>query len=152
MTSMSDQDVLNTLSCTQIRWSQAAGAMKLQLDRARLAVLLLSAGELRRLENGHDVLSHREFAEDGCLLGQIADAQLRPLVHRHPADLHIRNIDIAKGWLFQTDNHIKCRRFAGAVRSQQSDNFPFVNPQGNPIDYIAALIGFYQIFCFNMHA
>jgi hypothetical protein len=43
MTSISDQETVNTLLRNQIRWSRTADALKRRLDRARLAVLVLSA-------------------------------------------------------------------------------------------------------------
>ena len=93
-------------------------------------------------QDGHDIFLHRKVAENRSLLGQIADAQACPLVHRHAADIDIGNQHLPGSWPLKAYNHVKGSSLAGTIRPQQTHNLPLFYTQGYAVYYIALLKGF----------
>ena len=113
-------------------------------------VLLLRLGEVRRLENGHDVLFDRELAEDGRFLREVADAERSALVHRHLADVHIREVHLAGRRALEAHDHVERRRLARTVRPEQPDDLPLLHAQGDAVHDRALLECLHKIFRFDM--
>src|SRR5438270_13826330 len=110
---------------------------------ASLPALVLR--QWQRLQNRHDVLFHRHFAENRFLLRQISHAEPRPLVHRIIRDIVSAKNNAPAVWPNQSDNHVKAGCLAGAVRPEQTDNLAFARADVNPIDDRPAAVNFYEL-------
>ena len=73
------------------------------------------------LQDGADVVFHRQSPKDRCLLRQVADAETRALVHREMR--HVEAVDLDRPGIGadQPGNHVEDGGLAGAVRSEQAD-------------------------------
>jgi hypothetical protein len=99
------------------------------------------------LQDGADVLLHRQPAEDRCLLGQVADAEAGALVHRKarhvvPVDLDRSGVDAD-----QPGDHVEDGGLARAVRSEEADGFAAAKRQRNVLHNHPALEGAPQAPC-----
>ena len=72
------------------------------------------------LHDGINVVLHAHLAEHRCLLGQIADANLRSFVHRQVGDVLFVEKHLARIGLDETDHHIERRGLARAVGAEQT--------------------------------
>src|SRR5262245_15397513 len=86
------------------------------------ALAALLRPEVERLQDGEDVLLDGELAEDRCFLRQVADPPARALVHRQLGEVLAIEEDLSAVGVLQPHDHVKARRLAGAVRSEQPDD------------------------------
>src|SRR5690606_41941205 len=70
---------------------------------------------LDHLEHAHDVLLDRHAAEDAGFLGQVAEAEDRPPVHRKICDIDTVHQDAAAVGPHQTHDRVEAGGLAGAV-------------------------------------
>ena len=78
---------------------------------------------LDHFERGHDVLFDGKAAEDARLLRQVADAEAGAAEHRQAGDIVPVQRDAPGIGPHEAHDHIKGCRFAGAVGTQQADDF-----------------------------
>ena len=69
--------------------------------------MLFGRSHFSHLEYGEDVVFHREFAEYGVFLRQIAYAVLGAFVHREMSYVHIVDEYLSAVGLHQPDYHVK---------------------------------------------
>jgi hypothetical protein len=94
-----------------------------------------------RLEDGQDVLLHRQLAEDGRLLRQVADAAAGPLVHPQAGDVLAVRGARGRRRRDEADDHVEGRGLAGPVRAEEADHLARADPQVDPVDDRAASVG-----------
>src|SRR5690606_13622693 len=70
-----------------------------------------------QLQHGADVFFDRQSAKDGGILGQIGQAQARPLVHGHGSNGRAINFNTACIGGHNAHNHIEAGGFASPVRA-----------------------------------
>lgn len=114
--------------------------------------LRLASGAIKvfaRLEDGHDVVGHRQLAEDRCLLRQIADAGARAAVHGLMADVEIIDQHAALIGAHQADDHVETGGLAGAIGTEQADDLAAFDAQADVTHDLAALVAFRQVLGFE---
>src|SRR5438132_13179741 len=109
------------------------------------AVLPLRLAQRQRLQNRHDVLLDCHFAKNRFFLRQITHPEPRALVHWIIGNVRAGKNDAATVWPNESDNHVKGRRLAGAVRAQQADDLAGAGVDVDSIDDRAAAINFYEL-------
>src|SRR6185436_12050715 len=72
---------------------------------------------------------------DGRLLGEIADAALRPQVHRQVGDVVLAEEDAPLVRRGQTDHHVERRGLAGAVGAEQADDLARADLDRDVLDH-----------------
>ena len=117
--------------------------LRQQLLAPRLALLLLS---LQRLEDRHEILLDGQLAEDRFLLRQITHAHPRPPVHRVIGDVVPFEDHLAAIRPHQAHDHVKAGRLPGAVRPEQPDDFPALEPDIDPVHHRAAAVNLDELF------
>src|SRR5579863_9949103 len=75
-----------------------------------------------RLEDGEYVALDREPPKDGSLLWQVAEAELRPPMHRQRREIRVSEGDATRIAGHQAHDHVESRRLARTIRSQQTDH------------------------------
>jgi len=94
-----------------------------------------------RLEDGEDILLHRELAEDRWLLRQIADAKIpRTQVHRHARNVGIVHHDASGLRHDQSYDHVKAGCLPGAVRTEETDHLAARDLDVDPANDLPALV------------
>ena len=107
------------------------------------ANVAFGVGNRLRFEDAHDVVFNGELAEDGWLLGQVADAVIAgPQVHGNAGDLSIVDHDATRFGNHQAHNHVKTGSFACAVGAKQPDNFSSGDGEVDLANYLPAAVGF----------
>ena len=109
------------------------------------AVLPLRLAQRQRLQNRHDVLLDCHFAKNRFFLRQITHPEPRALVHWIIGDVGAGKNDAATVWPNESDNHVKGRRLAGAVRAEQADDLAGAGVNIDSINDRAAAINFYEL-------
>ena len=116
---------------TQVSWDDAtAFCAKL----SKLTGLPFRLGNSQCLQNGHDIVFHRKFAENGWFLRQIPHPQTRPLVHHPLRDIFATKSNRASIRSNQPDNHVEARGLARAVRPEKPHYLPSMNLQAHVVD------------------
>src|ERR1051325_8962845 len=69
-------------------------------------------------EHGENVLGRRHLAKHGRFLRQVTDAETRAQIHRQLREILIAEQDVATVRTFESDDHVKGRSLAGAVRAE----------------------------------
>src|SRR6185437_1360927 len=96
-------------------------------------------------QNREDILLDRELAENGGLLGEVANAEASAFVHRQPGDVVLLKLHRALVGFDDAHDHVERRRFAGAVRTEKANDLSGFNAHGHAIDDPALAIGLDQI-------
>ena len=94
-----------------------------------------------QLENGSDVVLDRESPENRRLLGQIADAEACPAVHRQMRDLCPIERDRALVGGDEPGDHVEHRGLSGAIGSKQSHGLSATDSEADPPHHRPAPIG-----------
>src|SRR5919109_1825383 len=94
----------------------------------------LGTRQRHRFENCEDVFFDSELSKDRWFLGQIPDAEAGALIHRHIGDVTTVEEYSAFLWLYQPDDHVERRGFAGAFRAENPDDLPLLQSQGHIVD------------------
>ncbi len=115
-----------------------------QLRATAIPVKLLAS-----LQDRHDVVGDREFAEDRRFLRKIADTGAGATVHRLVADVQIVNQHAALVRLNQADDHVETGGLAGTVGAEQADDLAAVNRQADIAHDLTAFIGLGQMLGFQ---
>ena len=97
-------------------------------------------------QDGQDVLLDSELAQNGWLLGKIADAQPRPPVHRQTGDGPSQELYRAAVRPDNAHDHIEGGGFPGAVRTQQAHDFPRRNGNRDSVHHAALAVFLDQPF------
>ena len=95
-----------------------------------------------RLEDRHDVLPHRQAAEDRRLLREVAEAHPGADVHgaaRQFVPVEAHGARVAGD---QADDHVEARRLARPVGSEQADDLPALHGEADVVDDGAAAVAF----------
>src|SRR4029450_479635 len=79
--------------------------------------------EVLQLEDRAYVLRYRKLAEDRRFLRQIGKAEARAGVDRKARQVASVELDAPAIGRDETNDHVKARRLAGAVRAEQPDDF-----------------------------
>ena len=108
---------------------------RFELVLARVPVLL------PQLQHRAQVLLDAQPAEDRGLLRQVADAEPRPLVHRHPGDVVAVDLDPALVDGHEAGDHVETGRLAGAVRAEQPHCLAAPHHQRHAVDHAPRAIG-----------
>src|SRR5262245_38942494 len=103
-----------------------------QLLEPRLA---LGARHRHGLEHRHQVVAHRELAEDARLLRQVAEPGARPLVDRLVGDVAPVEQDPPLVGLEQPDDHVERRGLARPVGPEQTDHFALAHLDGDVVHH-----------------
>ena len=101
----------------------------------------------QRLQDRHDVLVHRQLAEYGRLLRQVADAQACPLVHRHIGDVRFVNEDAPRIRADQADDHVERSGLARAVGAEQADHTSPLHGEGEIADDLPTSVALGESGC-----
>lgn len=118
--------------------------IELRYETLKFVALVFARG-VSHLEDGADVVLDRQFAENGRLLREIADAVLCAAINRILGDVEVIEEDTALVRLYQTDGHIECRSLACSVRPEQSDNLTLSDINRNMVDNRAFTVFFDKI-------
>lgn len=102
--------------------------------------------EVRHLQHGVDVVFYSELSKDRGFLRQIANTQLRALVHRHLGDVPLIQKNIALVGLDEADRHVEGRRFARAVGAEQAYDLTTVYVKRYILHYRAGAVFFVEVF------
>src|SRR5579859_674377 len=123
---------------------RAANVADAQLLEQLLEALLAGRPlEVRaRLEDGEHVVLDRELAEDGCLLRQVAESQLRAPVHRQQCDVRIAEVDAAGVAGNEADDHVEGGGLAGAVRSEQPHHLAALELERQIAHHLTGFVAF----------
>ena len=113
--------------------------------------MLLFFAELRRFQQGQEVVLYGQLTEDRCFLRQIADAVGRPLVDGKLSNIVSVNRDFAGCRPLDADNHVEGRRLPRPVRAEETYDFSLVDTNADTVDGISFFIRFYEIFGLNEH-
>ncbi len=117
-----------------------------QIFESRLSFL---SREVPELQNGHNILFHRQFAKNGGFLRQVADPPARSPEHRPSADILFTEIDTPGIGPDKPNDHVKGRGFAGSVWTEQADHFARIDLQRDIADHGSPPVIFHQIFGFQ---
>src|SRR3990172_3464281 len=99
-----------------------------------------------RLEDNLNILLDGETAEDGRLLGQVADSASGPQVHRQMGDRQIVEPDVSRLWSDQTDHDVEGRRLSGAVGAKQPHDLTPFDTDIDAVDDRAVAVPFEEPF------
>ena len=112
--------------------------------------LALFAGQFAaRLQNGHDVVGHRQLAKNGRFLRQVPQAVAGATVDALAGDVAVINGNAPVIRVDDADNHVKTGGFTRTVRAEQANNLAAANLQRDIPDYLAAFVGFGEVFGFE---
>jgi hypothetical protein len=100
--------------------------------------LLLPKGE--GLQDGQDVLLHRELAEDRGLLGQVAHPQAGPLVHGDLGDVPVVQEDLPPVRGDEPHHHVEGGGLPCPVGPQEPHDLPLLDLQVHAVHHLAPLI------------
>src|SRR6218665_2964425 len=101
------------------------------------ALLAVGAGEaLLQFQHGQEVLPHRELAEDGGLLGQIAQAVEGAPVHGQGGEVLPVHVHPAGVGPHQAHDHVEARRLAGAIGAEQSHHLALGDVERHVPDHL----------------
>ena len=103
-------------------------------------------------QDGHDVLFHRKFPEDGGFLGQIANALQGPFVHGKIGNVLVIQVHMAGIRMFQSYDHVEGSGLPGTVGPQKSHNGPLFHFQADFVDHPPPGVFFYQFFRTYLHS
>jgi hypothetical protein len=106
---------------------------------------MLIRGHSSLLHNQQDIVGHRKVAEDTRLLGQIANPQTGPLVHRQVSDINLIQANSSLIRSFEASGDIKGSGFTCPIRPQQAHDFPLTYGQTNLVHYPPPTIGFANV-------
>ena len=121
-------------------------ALQPELPDQRLhAPLAFGGGEVEGLEDGAQVVLHRQAAEDRGLLRQIADAALGAQEHRHVGEVDVAEQHLALVGRRQAHHHVEGSGLAGAVGAEQADHLAGADVHRNVVDHVAAAVGLAQV-------
>ncbi len=95
----------------------------------------LGAVALAQLDHSHDVLFDAHAAEDRRLLGQIADAHARALVHGLGGDVLAIQADAAIVRRDQAGDHVETGGLAGAVRPEQAHDLAAMQGEADALHH-----------------
>ena len=109
------------------------------------AILSFRFANRQRFQNRHDVLFDRHLAKNRFLLRQITHPEPRTLVHRIIGHVRARKHHPAAVRPNESDDHVKGRRLASAVWSEQTDNLSGACVDVHSINYRATAINFYEL-------
>ncbi len=76
-----------------------------------------------QFEHGLDVFADRQLAKNGSLLWQIREPQSGTPVNRQMRELHAVEMNVTAITSDQTDHHVETGCLAGAVGTEQADDF-----------------------------
>ena len=102
----------------------------------------LGAGHVDHFDDGEDVFLDGEFAEDGGFLREVTDAVAGALVHGQARQVDAVEKNRAGGGRHKADDHVKRRRFARAVATEQTDDLAGAHAEADAIDDGAGTKGF----------
>jgi hypothetical protein len=85
------------------------------------------------LQNGQDVLLHRQLAKYRGFLRQVTDPAPGALVHRQRGHIAARKADRAGIGPDQAHHHVEAGRLPSPIRPQQPHDFPFTDMDGNAV-------------------
>src|SRR5438094_5853285 len=108
------------------------------------AVGALLRGERERFEDREEVFLDGELAEDRRLLREIADPPARALVHRQLRHVLAAQQHRAAVWPREPDHHVKRRRLAGAVRTEEAHHVAGAHLDRDVVDDPPATKGLVQ--------
>ena len=89
-------------------------------------LLLVLFGEVGHFQYRQDIILHTHLAEYTCFLWQIANTQLRTLVHGHTCNIQIIEEYLSIIGSNQSCGHVKGGRFTSTIRTQQAHNLPLL--------------------------
>src|SRR6185295_694392 len=92
-----------------------------------------------------DILCDRQLAEDGSLLRQVGQPHPRTSMYRHTVEILLVQIDVAAISWNEADDHVKARRLAGSVGSEQAHNLAALNFERYVFDHAAGLEALLQL-------
>lgn len=95
-------------------------------------------------EHGQNVLFHGQPAKDRSFLRQIADAEARATIHRHPRHFIAVDRDHAFIHRHEAGDHVETGGLAGAVRPEQANGLATPHNQRHAVDDAARVIGLRQ--------
>ena len=104
---------------------------------------------LARFEDGHDVVGHRQLAEDRGFLRQVADAGACATVHGLVTDVEVVDQHAALVGAYQADDHVEASGLACAVGAEQTDDLTAFDAQADVTHDLAALVAFRQVLGFE---
>src|ERR1700712_635530 len=104
---------------------------------------------LAGLEDGHDVVRYRQFAEDRRFLGQIADACAGAAVHGLMTDIQVIDQYTTLVGLDQADDHIEAGGLASTVGAQKADDLTAVDGQADVTYDLAGFVSLGQVLGFQ---
>ncbi len=94
----------------------------------------LASGALDGFENGEEVLLDSEPLEDAGLLAEIAHAAAGAFIHREAGYIAPGEVDSSAVSINHADGHAEACGLAGAVSAEQTDDFGFVDIDGDIAD------------------
>ena len=123
-----------------------AHLVQVQLGNELLQPLvLLLGGGIGHLQHQANVVLHTQRAEHRGLLRQVANAQLRPLVHGQRGDVHIVEKHPALVGGDQACGHVECGGLAGAVGAEQAHNLALAQLDGHMVHHRALAVLLHQV-------
>ena len=111
---------------------------------ARLPVEVLA-----RFENGENVLFNAQGAENRRVLGQIGQTMDGAAVDRQRSDLVAVDEHVAGVGSDQPDHHVEAGGLAGAVGTEQADDFAAADAQRDIVHHLASPVTLDQAGCFQ---
>ena len=108
-------------------------------------LMLLLLRHVGHLKHCPDVVLHREFAEDGCLLREIADSELRPFVDGERGYILVVEIYLTPVGCDEAYGHIERRGLPRTVRTEQTHDLTLRHLDADMIGHCAPAIAFYQV-------
>src|SRR5690606_12440643 len=104
---------------------------------------------LAGLEDGHDVVGHRQFAKDRGFLRQVADTGTGAAVHGLVADIEAVDQYAPLFCLDQADDHVEAGGLAGAVGAEQANDLAAVDRQADVTYDLPPLVALGQVLGFE---
>ena len=95
------------------------------------------------------IVLHAETLKDAGFLRKITHAQLGTFVHGQFGDFLAMEPHRSFVGVDHANNHAKRRRLAGAVATEQADNFAGMDPKAKLIDNGSSAVALHQAFCFQ---
>src|SRR5207248_2872368 len=119
------------------------------LEELFAALAAFGAGDVEGFENRLQILPNRHLPENARFLRQIADSAAGTLEHWEMRDVRRVEGDGAAVRRDHPENHPERGRLAGAIASEQADNFLLLKQEADVIDDAASVVTLCQLCDFE---
>lgn len=108
-------------------------------------VFLLLARHVGHFEDSADIVFDGEFTEHRWFLSEVSDAVLGAFVDREFCDVEVVEENLAFVGTDEAHSHIESGSFAGAVRTEEANDFALSDVDRDVVDDSALTVDFHQV-------